>query len=147
MFGLQQPQPNEVGELNSTKVKGHHAHKHFPFDRGQIDIFNKHHKSYNRQVGRGNPPEFSRLNQRYNTSTTAELMKTMHFNPTMGSEKTKFHEHETNMHLLYEKSKPRFESVNHRDTEIVDKINAMKKPGKHYQAYSEHSSTLRVRRI
>ena len=147
MFGLQDPNPNEVGELNTTKVKGHHAHKHFPFDKTMIDIFNKHHKSYNRSYGRGNPPEFSRLNQRYNTSTTAELMKTSLFNPTMGSEKTKFHEHSTNMHLWYPKSKPRYEAVSHFDTEIIDKLNAWKKPGKHYQAYPQHSSTLRVRRI
>ena len=147
MFGLQAVEPNEVGELNTTKVKGHHAHKHFPFNKNAVNDFIKHHKSYNRMVGRGNPPEFARLNQRYNTSTTAELMKTMHFNPTMGSERSSFYEHETNMHLLYPKSRPRFESVSNHDTSIVDKINAMKKPGKHYQAYPEHSSTLRVRRI
>lgn len=147
MFGLQNPEPHEVGELNTTKVKNHHAHKHFPFDKGQIDIFNKRHKSFNRMIGSGMPPEFKRLNQRYNTSTTAELMKTMHFNPTMGSEKQKFEEHETNMHLLYPKSKPRFEAVDHRDTEIVDKIQAWKKPGKHYQAYPEHSHSLRLRRL
>lgn len=147
MFGLQNPEPHECGELNATKVKGHHGHKHFPFDKGVIDIFNKRHKSYNRTYGRGNPPEFSRLNQRYNTSTTNELLKTALFNPTMGSEKQKFMEHETNMHLLYPKSKPRFEAVNNRDTEIVDKIDAWKKPGKHYHAYPQHSHTLRLRRL
>ena len=146
MFGLNYV-PDEVGELNSTKVKNHHAHKHYPFDKGQIEIFNTHHKSYNRLYGRGNPPEFSRLNQRYNTSTTNELMKTMHFNPTMGSEKTKFHETETNMHLLYPKSRPRYESVNNRDTSIIDKIEAWKKPGKHYYRRPEHSQTLRIRRL
>jgi hypothetical protein len=146
MFGLNYV-PDEVGELNSTKVKNHHSHKHYPFDKGQIDIFNTHHKSYNRLYGRGNPPEFSRLNQRYNTSTTNELLKTSLFNPTMGSEKTKFYEHETNMHLLYPKSRPRYESVNNRDTSIIDKIEAWKKPGKHYQAYPEHSQTLRIRRL
>jgi hypothetical protein len=147
MFGLQDPQPNECGELNATKSKGHHAHKHFPFSKGVINIFNGRHKSYNRLYGNGVPAEFSRYNQRYNTSTTNELLKTMHFNPTMGSEKQKFHEHETNMHLHYAKSKPRFESVNHRDTEIVDKIQAWKKPGNHYQAYPQHSSSLRLRRL
>ena len=146
MFGLNYV-PHEVGELNTTKVKNHSAHKHFPFDKGQIDIFNKRHKSYNRMIGSGMPPEFSRYNQRYNTSTTNEILKTMHFNPTMGSERQKFHEHETNMHLWYPKSKPRFEAENHRDTEIVDKINAWKKPGNHYQAYPEHSHTLRLRRL
>jgi hypothetical protein len=147
MFGLQDPQPNEVGELNTTKSKGHHAHKHFPFSKGVIDIFNKRHKSYNRLYGRGNPPEFSRLNQRYNTSTTNELLKTSLFNPTRGSEKLSFHEHETNIHLWYPKSKPRYESVSNHDTEIIDKIQAWKKPGKHYQAYPEHSQTLRIRRL
>ena len=147
MFGLQDPQTNECGELNTTKSTGHHAHRHFAFSKQQVSNFIKHHKSYNRMVGPGVPAEYARYNQRYNTSTTNELMKTMHFNPTMGSEKTKFHEHETNMHLLYEKSKPRFEAVNNHDTEIVDKINAMKKPGPHYEKRAEHSSRLRVRRI
>lgn len=147
MFGLQNVEPNECGELNATKSTGHHGHRHFPFSKQQVSNFIKHHKSFNRMVGSGVPAEFKRYNQRYNTSTTAELMKTMHFNPTRGSEKTKFHEHETNMHLLYEKSKPRFEEVNNRDTEIVDKINAMKKPGSHFEKRHEHSSRLKVRRI
>jgi hypothetical protein len=147
MFGLQDPQPNEVGELNTTKIKGHHGHKHFPFNKNAIDIFNKHHKSYNRLYGRGNPPEFSRLNQRYNTSTTAELMKTSLFNPTRGSEKLSFHEHETNMHLHYPKSRPRYESVSNHNTEIIDKIEAWKKPGNHYYRRPEHSQTLRIRRL
>lgn len=147
MFGLQAVEPNECGELNTTKVSGHTHHRHFPFNKKIVSDFIKHHKSHNRMIGPGVPAEFKRYNQRYNTSTTSELMKTMHFNPTRGSEKTKFHEHETNMHLLYEKSKPRFESVNHRDTEIVDKINAMKKPGPHFEKRPEHSSSLRIRRI
>jgi len=51
------------------------------------------------------------------------------------------------MHLHYPKSRPRYESINHRDTEIVDKIQAWKKPGKHYHAYPQHSQTLRIRRL
>jgi len=147
MFGLQDPQTNECGELSSQKMKGHHAHRHFPFSKQQVSDFIKHHKSYNRSEGNGVPSEFSRYKNITNTSTTNELMKTMHFNPTMGSEKTKFLETETNMHLLYPKSRPRFESVNNRDTEIVDKINALKKPGPHFEKRSEHSSRLKVRRI
>lgn len=147
MFGLQNVETNEVGELNATKSTGHHGHKHFPFSKAQVSNFIKHHKSFNRSEGNGVPAEFSRYNQRYNTSTTNELLKTMHFNPTMGSEKTKFHETESNLHLLYPKSRPRYESVSNHDTEIVDKINAMKKPGKHYHAYPQHSSSLKVRRI
>jgi len=147
MFGLQNVEINEVGELNATKSTGHHSHRHYPFSKEQVSNFIKHHKSFNRSEGNGVPAEFSRYNQRYNTSTTAELMKTSLFNPTRGSEKTKFHETESNMHLLYEKSKPRFESVNNRDTEIVDKINAMKKPGNHFEKRHEHSSRLKVRRI
>jgi len=147
MFGLQDPQPNECGELNATKSTGHHAHRHFAFSKQQVSNFIKHHKSYNRSEGNGVPAEYARYNQRYNTSTTAELMKTSLFNPTRGTEKTQFFEHDTNMHLLYPKSRPRFEEVNNRDTEIVDKINAMKKPGPHYEKLAEHSSRLRVRRI
>jgi hypothetical protein len=147
MFGLQNVEPNECGELNTTKVSGHHGHRHFPFNKKNVSDFIKRHKSHNRMIGPGVPAEFKRYNQRYNTSTTNELLKTSLFNPTRGSEKTKFYEHETNMHLLYEKSKPRFEEVNNRDTEIVDKINAMKKPGPHFEKRHEHSSRLRVRRI
>jgi len=147
MFGLQNVETRECGELNTTKISGHTHHRHFPFNKKNVSDFIKHHKSYNRMIGSGIPPEYARYNQRYNTSTTAELMKTSLFNPTMGSERSSFYEHETNMHLLYPKSRPRYESVSNHDTEIVDKINAWKKPGKHYQAYPEHSSTLRVRRI
>ena len=146
MFGLNNVNTDECGELNTTKIKDNHAHIHFPFYKNQIDIFNKHHKSYNRPAN-GVPPEFKRLNQRYNTSTTAELMKTMHFNPTMGSEKMGFYETDTNMHLLYPKSKPRFSSVNNRDTSIPDKIDAWKKPGRHYHAYPQQSHSLKIRRI
>lgn len=146
MFGLNNVAANEVGELSTEKMKNNHAHRHFPFDKTQIDIFNKHHKSHNRPSN-GVPPEFSRLNQKYNTSTTNELMKTLLFNPTRGSEKTKFEETDTNMHLLYPKSKPRFESVDNRDTSIPDKIEALRKPGRHYHSYPQHSSSLRIRRI
>ena len=147
MFGLQDPQPNECGQLNATKSTGHHGHRHFPFSKQQVSNFIKHHKSFNRSEGNGVPPEYARYNQRYNTSTTAELMKTSLFNPTRGTERTSFYEHDTNMHLLYPKSRPRFEEVNNRDTEIVDKINAMKKPGPYFEKRNEHSSRLKVRRI
>ena len=147
MFGLQDPQPNECGELNATKSTGHHGHRHFPFSKQQVSNFIKHHKSFNRSEGNGVPAEYARYNQRYNTSTTAELMKTSLFNPTMGSERNSFYEHETNMHLHYPKSRPRFEQVSHHDTEIVDKINEWKKSGLHFEKPHEHSSRLRVRRI
>lgn len=147
MFGLQFVEPHECGELNATKSTGHHGHRHFPFSKQQVSNFIKHHKSFNRSLGNGVPAEFARYKNITHTSTTNELLKTMHFNPTRGSEKTKFHEHETNMHLLYQKSKPRFEAVNNRDTEIVDKIQDWKKPGSHFEKRHEHSSSLRIRRI
>ena len=146
MFGLQAVEPNECGELNTTKIKDNHAHRHFPFDKTIIDVFNKHHKSYNRPAN-GVPAEYARYNQRYNTSTTNELLKTMHFNPTMGSEKMKYHETDTNMHLLYPKSKQRYLSINNRDTSIPDKIDAWKKPGRHYHSYPQQSHSLKIRRI
>ena len=135
MFGLQNVATNEVGELNGKK------HFHYPFRLNNVDIFNKHHKSLYHKEG-DYPPEFKRLNQKVYRSVTNDMNNLMNFNPTRGSEKQQFEQHPTNMHLHYSKSKPRYLLVNNRNTEIQDKIESMKKPGKHYERYPQHSSFL-----
>ena len=135
MFGLQNVATNEVGELNGKK------HFHYPFRLNNVDIFNKHHKSVYHKEG-DFPAEFKRLNQRVHRSVTNDMNNLMNFNPTRGSEKQKFEEHPTNMHLHYPKSKQRYLLVNNRNTEIQDKIEGMRKPGQHFERYPEHSSFL-----
>ena len=135
MFGLQNVATNEVGELNGKK------HFHYPFRLNNVDIFNKHHKSLYHKEG-DYPPEFKRLNQKVYRSVTNDMNNLMNFNPTRGSEKQQFEEHPTNMHLHYPKSKQRYLLVNNRDTSIPDKIEGMRKPGKHFERYPEHSSFL-----
>lgn len=136
MFGLQQVYTNEVGELNGK------THFHYPFRLNNVDIFNKHHKSLYHKEG-DIPPEYKRLNQKVHRSVTNDLNNLMNFNATRGSEKQKFEEHPTNLHLLYARSKPRYLLVNNRNTEIQDKIEGMRKPGnRFYERYPEHSSFL-----
>ena len=135
MFGLQKVYENEVGELQGK------FHYHYPFRINNATIFNKHHKSVYHKEG-DIPAEFKRLNQRVHRSVTNDMNNLMNFNPTRGSEKQQFKEHPTNLHLIYPKSKPRYLLVNNRDTSIPDKINDMKKPGKHFERYPEHSSFL-----
>ena len=136
MFGMQNVATNEVGELDATKKSFH-----YPFRLNNVDIFNKHHKSLYHKEG-DYPPEFKRLNQKVYRSVTNDMNNLMNFNPTRGSEKQQFEEHPTNMHLHYPKSKQRYLLVNNRDTSIPDKIEGMKKPGKHFERYPEHSSFL-----
>jgi hypothetical protein len=135
MFGLQNVSTNEVGELNGAK------NFHYPFRINNTTIFNKHHKSVYHREG-DIPPEHKRYNQRVHRSVTNDMNNLMNFNPTRGSEKQKFKEHHTNMHLHYPKSKQRYLLVNNRNTEIQDKIEGMRKPGKHFERYPEHSSFL-----
>ena len=135
MFGLQNVESNEVGELNGK------THFHYPFRINNATIFNKHHKSVYHKEG-GIPPEYKRLNQRVHRSVTNDMNNLINFNPTRGSEKQQFEEHKTNMHLHYPNSKPRYLLVNNRNTEIQDKIESMRKPGKHHFKYPEHSSFL-----
>jgi len=135
MFGLQDVYTNEVGELQGR------TNFHYLFRINNATIFNKHHKSLYHKEG-GIPPEYKRLNQRVHRSVTNDMNNLMNFNPTRGSEKQQFEEHSTNLHLIYPKSKPRYLLVNNRDTSIPDKINDMKKPGKHFERYAEHSSFL-----
>jgi len=135
MFGLQNVESNEVGELNGK------THFHYPFRINNATIFNKHHKSVYHKEG-GIPPEYKRLNQRVHRSVTNDMNNLINFNPTRGSEKQQFEEHKTNMHLHYPNSKPRYLLVNNRNTEIQDKIESMRKPGKHFERYPQHSSFL-----
>ena len=65
------------------------------------------------------------------------------FNCTRGSEKQKFEHHDTTKHMENMNiSHKRYLEVNNKNTDIPDKINSMKKVGKHFQRYIEHSSFL-----
>ena len=135
MFGLQQVYTDEVGELNGK------TNYHYPFRINNATIFNKHHKSAYHKEG-DIPPEYKRMFVQHHRSVINDMNNLMNFNPTRGSEKQKFEEHPTNLHLHYPQSKQRYLLVNNRNTEIQDKIESMRKPGKHFERYPEHSSFL-----
>jgi len=136
MFGLQDYESNEVGQLNGSK------NFHYPFKLTNVDIFNKHHKSHNRSTD-GIPPEYKRYNQKQYDSVTNQMNNLQNFNCTRGSEKQQFQHHETHKHMFQmNPSHKRYLEVFNKNTDIPDKINAMKKFGKHFQKYPEHSSFL-----
>ena len=86
------------------------------------------------------------MNVRHHTSITADMNNLINFNPTSKG-LTYFEEHETNKILHYQLSRPRFDAIIMKDTEIVDKIDDMKKQGRHYHSYPQHSHKLTKRRI
>lgn len=121
------------------------THYHHPFKKTNAKYMNLHHKSHFRTTD-GIPPEYSRFFHQHKTSVTPTLNNLINFNPTIGL--SSFEEHETNKMLHGGVgSRPRFESVDNRNTEIVDKISDIKKEGRHYHTRPEHSQTLRVRRL
>lgn len=117
---------------------------HNPFKRTENDFFNKHHKSLYHKEG-GISPEFAKTFYQHHTSVTNELNNTMNFNPTIGV--TYYEEHDTNKHLHYPKTKPRYELFNFRDNIVTDKIDDWKKEGNHHHSLPEHSQKLNIRRI
>jgi hypothetical protein len=121
-------------------------HYHHPFKYSEEDYFNKHHKNYFRNTD-GIPEEYDRYFKQHHTSVTVDMNNLGNFNPTRGSEATKFEHTETEKHLHYEKSKPRYNEITHKNTEIVDKINDMKKPQPQFSIFSEHSQRLNIRRL
>ena len=132
-------QPNPCGTIEGAT---HYPH---PFKKTEPKYINLHHKNHFRTTD-GIPAEYSRLFKQHRTSVTPTLNNLINFNPTIGL--TQFEEHDTNK-MLHAGigSRPRFESVNNRNTEIVDKIQDIKKPGNHFHTRPEHSQTLRVRRL
>lgn len=132
-------QPNPCGTIEGAT---HYPH---PFKKTEPKYINLHHKNHFRTTP-GIPPEYSRLFKQHHTSVTPTLNNLINFNPTIGL--SSFEEHDTNK-MLHGAigSRPRFESVNNRNTEIVDKIQDIKKPGNHFHTRPEHAQTLRVRRL
>ena len=132
-------EPNPCGTIEGATTY------HHDFKKTEAKYINLHHKNYFRTTD-GIPPEYSRLFKQHKTSVTPTLNNLINFNPTIGL--TQFQEHDTNKMLHGGVgSRPRFEYVNNRNTEIVDKIQDIKKPGNHFHTRPEHSQTLRVRRL
>jgi len=135
MFGLQNYEENPVGELNG-KLNYHYLHR-----LNNIDLFNKHHKSHNR-ASDAIPAEFKRLNKKQYNSVTNMLNNLQNFNATSKG-LTQFEHHDTHKHMFkVNDSHKRYLLVNNRNTDIQDKIDKMRKSGKHYERYPEHSSFL-----
>ena len=132
-------EPNPCGTIESAT---HYPH---PFKKTEAKYINLHHKNHFRTTD-GIPAEYSRLFKQHHTSVTPTLNNLINFNPTIGI--TQFEEHDTNK-MLHGAigSRPRFEYVNNRNTEIIDKIADIKKPGNHFHKHPEHAQTLRVRRL
>lgn len=132
-------QPNPCGTIEGDTTY------HHDFKKTEKKYMDLHHKNHFRTTD-GIPAEYSRLFKQHRTSVTPTLNNLINFNPTIGL--SSFEEHDTNK-MLHGGigSRPRFESVNNRNTEIVDKIADKKKPGNHPHTRPEHSQTLRVRRL
>jgi hypothetical protein len=132
-------EPNPCGTIEGATTY------HHDFKKTEKKYMDLHHKNHFRTTD-GIPPEYSRLFKQHHTDVTNNLNNLINFNPTIGL--TQFEEHDTNK-MLHGGigSRPRFESVNNRNTEIVDKIQDIKKPRNHFHTRPEHSQTLRVRRL
>ena len=138
-FGNLLYEPNPCGS--------HHGKNNFhnPFKATAADFMNKRHQNYFRNTD-GIPEEYDRMKKIHHTSISNEQNNLMNFNPTSKG-LTYFEEHETNKHLHYQLSKPRFENVIMKDTSIVDKIDDYQKDGHHYHKYPSHSHSLKARRL
>jgi len=132
-------EPNPCGTIEGQTTY------HHDFKKTEKKYMDLHHKSHFRTTP-GIPPEYSRLFKQHHTDVTNNLNNLINFNPTIGI--TQFQEHDTNK-MLHGGigSRPRFEYVNNRDTEIIDEIQDKKKPGNHFHTRPEHAQTLRVRRL
>lgn len=126
-------------------MEGRYHFSH-PFKLNEEDYFLKRNQNHFRNTD-GIPEEYKRYFKQHHTSVTANMNNLINFNPTRGSEATKFEHHDTEKHLHYEKSKPRYNEITNKDTEIVDKIDDMKKSQPQFSIFTEHSQKLRVRRL
>ena len=132
-------EPNPCGTIEGQTTY------HHDFKKTEKKYMDLHHKNHFRSTD-GIPAEYSRLFKQHRTSVTPTLNNLINFNPTIGL--SSFEEHDTNKMLHGGVgSRPRFESVDNRDTQIVDKIQDIKKPGNHFHTRPEHSQTLRIRRL
>jgi len=127
-----------VGTLNTTNFMD--TNYHMPFKKSEIDFFNKHHKSYNRQVGQI-PSQIPHHNVRYNTSVTMNMNNLQNFNPTIGQ--VYFQENDTNISLRHDKHPSGdIQFTNYSYNRIVKEIDEIKKDQKVFHAYKHHSQTL-----
>jgi hypothetical protein len=136
MFGTQFVETDPCGTMKDIG-KGNK-----PIDVNFHDALNK---SYFRNT-EGIPPEYSRYFKQHHTSITNDLNNLMNFNPTSAGQ-TYYEHNDADKMLHYPESRPRFESVNYRDTSIPNKINDMKVDGRIYEKPIEHSQGLKVTNV
>jgi hypothetical protein len=80
MFGLNiTPYTNGAGQIKLTNQPDDNYH--MPFRKKDVHWFNKHHKSFDRQVGQG-ADQLKDHNVKYNTSVIAMMNNLGSFNPT-----------------------------------------------------------------
>lgn len=144
MFGLNvKPYTNQIGQIKLTNQPDDNYH--MPFRKKDVHWFNKHHKSYDRQVGQG-ADQLKDHNVKYNTSVIAMMNNLGSFNPTQKNI-IYYQEHETNKQLQHNKHPSKDMVVNMKNTRVIDDIESMKKVDDFKHAHAKHSSTLKVRRI
>ena len=120
MFGLNTLYyKDQVGELNGVN------NYHMPFRKTEIDFFAKHNKNHFRTTeGVVDPtPHYSKYQHDHPTSSLNYLQN---FNPT-NQIHTYYEETQGHRTLHNKDQRPRFESVNGKNTEIVDEIDFMAK--------------------
>ena len=139
MFGNLDVAKNPCGQISGSKIFN------TDWKKTEADYFDKRHKSHFR-TGEGIPSEFKRYFKQHHTDVTTSMNNLQNFNPT-NKGITYFEQHDTNKHINYPTSRPRFESFNYRDTSIPDKIDALKKEGNHLHTYFKHAPALKVRRL
>jgi hypothetical protein len=139
MFG------NQIYEDNPTGRVAGKTHFHHPFKLNEINYYLKHNKNYFRNTD-GIPYEKSRFFKQHHSSVTVDMNNLGNFNPT-NKGITYFKEHDTNNHIHNTKSHLRLENVSNYDNSINEKIEAWRKPGKHYHNRPEHSQTLNIFRM
>jgi hypothetical protein len=144
MFGLNiTPYTNPSGQIKLTNESD--SNYHMPFRKKDVHWFNKHHKSFDRQVGQG-ADQLKDHNVKYNTSVIAMMNNLGSFNPTQKNI-IYYDEHETNKQLQHNKHLSKDMVVNMKNTRVIDDIESMKKIDDFKHTHAKHSSTLKVRRL
>ena len=132
MFGLNiEYYKDEVGELSGN------LNYHMPFRKTEINYFQKHNKNHVRTTE--GVEETIPYHKKYqHDHVTSSLNYLQNFNPT-NKIHTYFEETEAHRALHNKDQRPRFETVIGKDTEIVDKIDFMrKKPVPHVPFSHSH---------
>ena len=120
MFGLNIPYyKEEVGGLDGK------SNYHYPFRKTDINYFKKHHKNHFRTT-EGVEETIPYHKEYQHDHVTSSLNYLQNFNATNPIH-TYYNETTAHRTLHNKDQRPRFESVNGKDTEIVDKIDFMAK--------------------